>query len=93
MPSMPMISSSSGCVIEVSTTSGAAPRYTVDTETTGGSTSGSSRFGRSESEMPPKTRITSDRTVERTGRLMQAWENFTASPPGDLLPPGGSLAD
>ena len=42
---MPISWSSSGSVTEVSTTSGAAPGKTVVTETIGGSTSGSSRFG------------------------------------------------
>ncbi len=45
-PSSPATRSSITCVIFVSTTSAAAPRYVVSIETTGDSTSGSSRTGR-----------------------------------------------
>ena len=76
-PSMAISWSSSGCVTEVSITSGAAPGSTVVTATTGGSTSGYSRLGRRSSAIAPKRTITSDITVERTGRSMQVWESFT----------------
>ncbi len=53
-------------------TSGAAPGSTVVTATTGGSTSGYSRFASRDREIAPTSMITRESTVDRTGRSMQS---------------------
>src|SRR5690606_23491217 len=81
MPSIPISSSSSGSVTEASTTSGAAPGYTVVTDTIGASTSGSSRLGRRSSAIAPSSTISSESTLAKTGRSTQISESRTGLGP------------
>ena len=70
-PSMPASESSSGFVTCDSTTSADAPRYVTLTLTTGSSIRGYSRTDSRVYEIRPISRMISDRTVAKTGRLMQ----------------------
>src|SRR5581483_10961279 len=69
-PSIPASESSSGLVTCDSTTSADAPRYLVDTLTTGSLMRGSSRTERRVYEIIPTSRMMSESTVAKTGRLM-----------------------
>src|SRR5690554_1759899 len=60
----------------LSMTSGEAPVYSTDTETTGGSMSGFSRTASCRKEATPKTTIRRLRTVARTGRLIETSERI-----------------
>src|SRR5687768_13325278 len=68
-----------------STTSADAPRYTVWTLTIGSSIRGYSRTASRVYEMSPMSRMTSDSTVARTGRLMQISGSRMAGSDSDLI--------
>src|SRR5688572_136021 len=71
MPSTPFSSSSRISVISVSTTSGLAPGNTVETDTIGKSTFGSSRTGSRIHPVMPSTTSASESTLAKTGRSIE----------------------
>ena len=73
-PAMPATASSTGRVTSVSTSSGPAPGYTIDTLTNGKLTSGKRSMPRRVIETAPSTMKLTMTIVAKTGRLMDVSE-------------------